>query len=42
MKYVVSVLGKKFEVEVEEVDRGVFEVTVNGKKAIIKLEKLKS
>lgn len=41
MKYVVNVSGKKFEVEVEEVDRGVFEVIVNGKRAIIKLEKLK-
>jgi hypothetical protein len=38
VRYEVNVLGKKFEVEVEEVDRNVFEVVVNGKKAIIKME----
>ena len=42
MKYEVNVLGKEFEVDVEEVDRGVFEVVVNGKKAVIKFEKLKN
>ncbi len=41
MRYVVKVLGKEYEVEVEEVDRGVFEVIINNKKAIIKFEKLK-
>ncbi len=41
MRYVVKVLGKEYEVEVEEVDRGVFEVSINNKKVIIKLEKLK-
>ncbi len=41
MRYRVRVLGKEFEVDVEEVDRGVFEVVVNGKKAIIRLEKSK-
>ncbi len=38
MKYRVRVLGKEFEVEVEEVDRRTFEVRVNGKRAFIKVE----
>ncbi len=42
MKYIVNVLGKSYEVEVEEVERGIFEVVINGKRAIIKLEKLKT
>ncbi len=42
MKYIVNVLGKSYEVEVEEVERGTFEVIVNGKRTIIKLEKLKT
>ena len=42
MRYVVKVLGKEYEVEVEEIDRGVFEVVVNNKKSIIKLEKFKN
>lgn len=42
MKYVVNVLGKSYEVEVEEVESGIFEVVVNGKRTIIKLEKLKT
>ncbi len=36
MKYRVSVLNKEFEVEVEEVDKDTFEVTVNGKRFIIR------
>ncbi len=38
VKYRVKVLGKDFEVEVDEVCEGVFEVVVNGKKALIKLD----
>ncbi len=38
MKYRVRVLGKEFEVEVEEVDRRLFEVRVNGKRALIEIE----
>ncbi len=38
MKYRVKVLGKEYEVEVDEICNGIFEVVVNGKKAIIKLE----
>ena len=41
MKYKVKVLGKEYEVEVEEIDRGVFEVVVNGKRAIVEVEKSK-
>lgn len=39
MKYDVIVQGKKYEVEVDEISPSVFEVTVNGKKAIIEVEK---
>ncbi|WP_456468610.1 biotin/lipoyl-containing protein [Archaeoglobus sp.] len=39
MKYEVKVQGKKFEVEVREISPSVFEVEVNGKKAIIEVEK---
>ncbi len=38
MKYRVKVLGKEYEVEVDEICNGIFEVVVNGKRAIIKLE----
>ncbi len=38
MKYEVFVAGKKFEVEVEEVDRNTFEVIINDKRVIIKIE----
>ncbi len=38
MKYVVSVAGKSYEVEVKEVGFNRFEVSVNGKKAIIELQ----
>ncbi len=38
MKYRVKVLGKEYEVEVDEICNGIFEVIVNGKRAIIKLE----
>ncbi|ADB58032.1 hypothetical protein Arcpr_0971 [Archaeoglobus profundus DSM 5631] len=38
MKYRIKVLGKEYEVEVDEVYKNVFEVVVNGKRAIIKLE----
>ena len=38
MKYRVKVLGKEYEVEVDEICNGIFEVVVKGKKAIIKLE----
>jgi hypothetical protein len=39
MRYRVKVLGKKYEVEVDEICKGVFEVVLNGsKRAIIKLE----
>ena len=41
MKYRVKVLGKEYEVEVEEMDKGVFEVVVNGKRAIVEVSKLK-
>ena len=41
MMYVVKVLGKEYEVFVEEVDEGVFEVVVNGKKVVIKMNKLR-
>ena len=41
MRYRVKVLGKEYEVEVEEVDRGVFEVVVNGKRAMVEVSKLK-
>ena len=40
MKYKVRVLGKEFEVEVDEVEKNVFEVVVNGKRAVIKVEEL--
>jgi hypothetical protein len=40
MKYKVRVLGKEFEVEVDEVEKNVFEVVVNGKRAVIKIEEL--
>ncbi len=39
MKYQISVLGKSYEVEVKEVSPTVFEVTVNGKKALIEVQK---
>ncbi len=39
MRYRVKVMGKEYEVEVEEVDEGVFEVTVNGKRAIVEVSK---
>ncbi len=39
MKYVVSVLGKRFEVEVKEVSPMLFEVTVNGKKALLEVKR---
>ncbi|MCS7122022.1 MAG: biotin/lipoyl-binding protein [Archaeoglobaceae archaeon] len=38
MKYEVLVSGKKYEVDVKEVGFNVFEVVVNGKKALIELE----
>jgi len=38
VKYRVKVLGKEYEVEVDEICNGIFEVVVNGKRAIIKLE----
>lgn len=38
MKYRVKVLDKEFEVEVEEIGKGSFEVVVNGKRAIIKID----
>ncbi len=38
MKYRVKVLGKEYEVKVDEICNGIFEVVVNGKRAIIKLE----
>ena len=40
MKYKVRVLGKEFEVEVDEVEKNVFEVVVNGKRAVIKIDEL--
>ena len=39
MKYEVKVQGKKYEVEVKELSPSVFEVTVNGKKAVIEVER---
>jgi len=40
MKYKVRVLDKEFEVEVDEIEKNVFEVMVNGKRAVIKIEEL--
>ena len=37
MKYRVKVFDKEYEVEVEEIDKGVFEVTVNGKRAMLRI-----
>ncbi len=37
MKYRVKVFDKEYDVEVEEIDRGVFEVTVNGKRAMLRI-----
>lgn len=37
MKYVVSVGGKSYEVEVKEIGFNRFEVSVNGKRAVIEL-----
>ncbi len=39
MRYRVKVLGKEYDVSVEEVEEGVFEVSVNGKKAVIKISR---
>lgn len=39
MKYEVTVQGKKYEVDVREISPKVFEVQVNGKKAVIEVEK---
>ncbi len=38
MKYRVKVLGKELEVEVDELDGRLFEVRVNGKRALIEIE----
>lgn len=38
MKYRVRVFDKDYEVNVEEIDVNVFEVEVNGKRAILRLE----
>ncbi len=38
MKYMVSVAGKSYEVEVREVGFNKFEVSVNGRRAIIELQ----
>jgi len=37
VKYRVKVFDKEYDVEVEEIDRGVFEVTVNGKRAMLRI-----
>ncbi len=37
MKYRVKVFDKEYEVEVEEIDKGVFEVTVDGKRAMLRI-----
>jgi len=39
MRYVVKVMGKEYEVFVEEVDEGVFEVVVNGKRCVVKVSR---
>jgi biotin carboxyl carrier protein len=39
MKYLVNVLGKNYEVEVNEISPLTFEVVVNGKRAIIEVQK---
>lgn len=39
MKYEVKVQGKKYEVDVEEISPMVFRVNVNGKMAVIEVEK---
>lgn len=36
-RYTVTVLGKRYEVEVSEISPGVFEVHVNGKRAVIEV-----
>jgi hypothetical protein len=41
MRYVVCVLGKEYVVDVDEIDKNVFEVVVNGKRALIELERTK-
>ncbi len=38
MKYRVKVFDREYEVYVDEIDEKTFEVVVNGKRAIIKLE----
>ena len=38
MKYRVKVFDREYEVYVDEIDKNTFEVVVNGKRAIIKLE----
>lgn len=39
MKYEVTVLGKKYVVDVKEISPMLFEVTVNGKKAVLEVRK---
>ncbi len=39
MRYRVRVFDRDYEVYVEEIDVNVFEVEVNGKRAILRLEK---
>ncbi len=39
MKYIVTVLGKKYEVEVKELSPTTYEVSVNGQKAVIEISR---
>jgi len=39
VKYRIKVFDREFEVEIEEIERDLFEVVVNGKRAVLRVTK---